>query len=80
MYSASVHADTVNQYHPPPRVAKELVKHAIRNIPGKQVLLDKLYPRKTNRLYGLKPHEYNSGGKLQFAFQNSISSIPKSIW
>ena len=58
----------VDGWHPPTHVAREVIKHAIRNIPGKQVLLAKLDPPKYNHLGGLKPHVYNNSGKLQFGF------------
>jgi len=66
----SEHVGEVSLYHPPTHVARHIIQHAIRNIPNKQVLLDKLNPPTFNRLFGLKPHEYNSSGQLQFAFQN----------
>jgi len=68
--TASVHPETVNRYNPPQHIAKAIIKHAIRNIPGKQALLDKMEPKKYSRLFGLKAHEYNSTGQLQFGFQN----------
>ena len=66
----SVHVGEVNQYHPPIHVARHIIQHAIRNIPNKQVLIQKLNPPKFNPLFGLKPHEYNSSGRLQFGFTN----------
>ena len=62
----SSHVGEVNFYHPPTHVARHIIAHAIRKIPGKQVLMDKLNPKKFNPLFGLKPHEYDSSGKLQF--------------
>jgi len=48
-------------------VAKKLIQHAIRNIPNNHVLMQKCYPQKLNTNQ-LKPHVYNSGGKLQWGF------------
>jgi len=64
----SVHPSEVNKYHPPTHVAKHIILHAIRNIPNKQVLVDKIFPKEENILGPLKPHEYNSTGKYQMAF------------
>ena len=64
----SVHAGEVGQYHPPGHVAKHLIQHAIRNIPGKQVLLDKLFPKQQSVLGPLKPHVYNDSGQLQSVY------------
>ena len=66
-HSIPEHASSVGWWHPPDHVAKQLIAHAVRKIPGNKVLLEKLYPQKTP-LSQLKPHEYNSGGKLQWAF------------
>ncbi len=62
------HVGHTDLYHPPTHVAKHLIAHAIRNIPNKQKLLAKLYPKQQNILGPLKPHEYNSSGKLQMAY------------
>mgnify|MGYP003719314043 CR=1 FL=1 len=62
------HVGEVGHYHPPTAVARHIIQHAIRNIPNKQVLLQKLNPKPFNPLFGLKPHEYNSSGRLQFGF------------
>ena len=67
---ASVHNSKLDDYKPPQAVAQHLIAHAIRNLPNKEVLMKKIYPQKFNHLYGLKPHEYNSSGKLQFGFLN----------
>ena len=66
----SVHPSEVNQYHPPIHVAKQIIQHAIRNIPGNEVLFEKIEPKSQDVLMGLKPHEYNSTGQLQFGFIN----------
>ena len=58
----------VYKYNPPTHVAKHLILHSIRNIPNKQVLVDKLFPKKYNPLGPLKPHVYNSTGQLQMAY------------
>ena len=58
----------VNRYHPPTHVAKHLIEHAIRNIPNKQILLDKIYAKQQNQLGVLKAHEYNDSGKLQSVY------------
>ena len=62
--------DIHDKYDPPKHVAKELIRHAMRHIPNKQAVLSKLEKQGYNRLRGLKPHKYHSGGTLQFAFQN----------
>ena len=64
----SVHAAEVGKYHPPGHVAKHLIQHAIRNIPNKQILLDKLFPRQQNVLGPLTAHEYNDSGLLQSVY------------
>lgn len=64
----SVHAGEVDKYHPPTHVAKHIIAHAIRKLPNKKVLLEKLYPPSKNILGPLKPHEYNSSGQLQMAY------------
>jgi hypothetical protein len=63
------HASSVDWYTPPDHVAKKLISHAVRNIPHKERLMDLLYPKKTY-LKQMPDHEYNSGGKLQWMFQN----------
>ncbi len=57
-----------DRYHPPTNVAKHLIEHAIRNIPNKQILLDKIRPPIRDPLAGLKPHEHNYSGKLQSVY------------
>ena len=64
----SAHPSEVDNYHPPTHVAKHLILQAIRNIPNKHVLLEKIFPKELNLLGPLKPHEYNSSGKLQMAY------------
>jgi hypothetical protein len=61
------HASSTSWWHPPQHVAKSLIMHAIRNIPNNHVLMEKCYPQK-KPLTQLKPHVYNSGGKLQWNF------------
>jgi len=63
----SHHSENQNSWHPPEHVAKKLIQHAIRKIPHNHLLMEKCYPKqlKTNQL---KPHVYNSGGRLQFGF------------
>ena len=66
----STHASEVDKYQPPTAVANHIIAHAIRNIPGKESLLQKIQPRQYNPKMGLTPHEYNDTGKLQFVYQN----------
>jgi hypothetical protein len=66
-HSISTHPENQNAWHPPEHVAKKLIQHAIRNIPNNHVLMQKCYPQKLNTNQ-LKPHVYNSGGKLQWGF------------
>ena len=69
--NSSVHPSEVNRYQPPRAVAQHLISHAVRDIPGSKQILDRVFHRqKFNQLEinGLKPHEYNDSGRLQFAF------------
>ena len=62
-------SDGHQKYKPPTHVAKSLIAHAVRNIPGKEKILAKCYPNQSGSYHqGLKPHKYNDGGKLQWAF------------
>ena len=61
-------SDGHQKYKPPVNVAKALVAHAVRNIPGKEQILAKCYPQTTSYQQGLKPHQYNDDGKWQFAY------------
>ena len=58
----------VGWWHPPDHVAKQLIAHAMRKIPNNKRLLEKLNPPSAP-LAQLKPHVFNSGGTLQWAFQ-----------
>ena len=67
---ATLNNGDVATYHPPIKVARHLISHAIRNIPQSEKLFRKLAPPGYTQLQGLKPHEYNDTGKLQFGYQN----------
>ena len=58
----------MKEYHPPTKVSLDIIKHAIRHIPNKQILLDKIHPRTQNPLMGLRPHVYNDSGRLQSVY------------
>ena len=64
----SMDLGAVNQYHPPTHVAKHLIAHAIRNLPNRKVLAEKMYSKGINRLGPLKPHVYNDTGMMQFDY------------
>ena len=68
-HSISEHPESQDWYAPPTHVAKKLIAHAVRNIPNKHILLDKLFPRKVP-LKQMQTHKYDSGGRLQWAFMN----------
>ena len=70
MFPELQHHASVNNYHPPPHVAKELIAHAVRNMPDRAKILQHCYDRKTTYQQGLKQHKHNDGGTLQWAFQN----------
>jgi len=70
MQSDNSHSGQSNDWHPPANVVRHIVQHAIRNIPGKQVLVNKMNPPTQNRLMGLKPNKLNSLGMLQFGIMN----------
>ena len=63
-------ADNHQHYKPPTHVAKALIAHAVRNIPGKEQILAKCYPQTGTYNQGLKQHQYNDDGKWQFAYGN----------
>ena len=63
------HPKHVDDYNPPLKVARHLIKHAIRHIPNNKILLEKIHPKAFNPLHGLKPHKYNDSGKIQFVWQ-----------
>lgn len=69
------HSENANRYIPPTSVKHDIIKHALRNIPGSKELHKYLdLNRSYNRLNGLKVPDYNWHGKgdgsLQFAFGN----------
>jgi hypothetical protein len=65
----STHLGTVDNWHPPAKVIQHIVQHAIRNIPNKQVLVDKMFPPKQNRLMGLKPQTQFAGHVTIWLYQ-----------
>ena len=70
MYTESYEHGEHQKYRPPPHVAKALIAHSIRHIPGKDKILEKCYPKKMSYHQGLKQHKHNDGGKLQWAYMN----------
>ena len=58
------------KYRPPEHIAKQLIAHAVRNITGKEKILEKCYPKNTSYHQGLPQHKHDSGGRLQWAFLN----------
>ena len=73
MQQHSDHVSVASNYHPPQTVAKALIHQALRNIPGSQSVVNKIDGDQTqgyDRLRGLRDHEYNNTGRLQFAYQN----------
>ena len=61
------HTSSMSWWNPPDHIAKKVIKHALRKIPGHQKLMDYCYPRqmKTSQL---PPHKYDDGGRLQWSF------------
>ena len=69
----NTHPEHVNKYVPPKAVKHNIIKHALRKIPGADTLHRYLdHDRTFNRLDGLKIPQYNLVGKgdgsMQFAF------------
>ena len=62
------HPSSQEWWNPPTHIAKRIIKHALRNIPNHEILMDKCYPKAQNPNHQLPQHKYSSGGKLQWAF------------
>jgi hypothetical protein len=65
----AAHPSSVNTWNPPPHIAKELIKHAVRKIPNNKVLLEKLFHGK-RPLKQMPSHKYDDGGTLSWLFMN----------
>ena len=55
----------------PRKAGKDLIAKAIHKIPGVGNLMSKLYSRQYELGQGLPKHQYNDGGKLQWAYLNT---------
>ena len=64
------HPHTRGWFDLPDKAGKDLIAHAIRKIPGAGGLLTKLYSFNPPLGQGLQPHQYKSGGGLEWAYLN----------
>ena len=70
MFAEVNHPGAQQHYNPPPKVAKSLIAHAVRNMPGKEHIMKHCYPRQTSYHQGLPQHKHLNDGKMQWAFMN----------
>ena len=65
------HPDSHGWFDLPRKAGKDLIAKAISKIPGVGNLMSKLYSRQYELGQGLPKHQYNDGGKLQWAYLNT---------